>query len=68
MPYVSISLLEGRSEEQKNAIAKRIADAIIEELGVQATDVWIRFQDTALSDWFTGPDSEAELRKRRAVD
>lgn len=65
MPYISISIMEGRTQAQKKALAKRITSAIVEELDVQPEHVWIRFQNTALGDWFTGPDSEAEIRKRR---
>lgn len=66
MPYVSISLFEGRSDEQKKAIAARIAQAMAEEWGVKPEYLWIRFQDTRLEDWFTGAESAAEIRARRA--
>lgn len=64
MPYISISFMEGRTQEQKNAVAKRVTDVLIEELDVQPEHVWIRFQNTGLGDWFTGGRSESEIRER----
>lgn len=65
MPYVSISLMEGRPQSQKKAVARRITDVMVEELGIKPENLWIRFQDTPLNDWFTGPNSEAEIREQR---
>ena len=65
MPYVSIALFEGRTDEEKKAVAKRISDAMCEEFGLKPEHIWIRFQDTRLEEWFTGPDSAAEIRARR---
>lgn len=65
MPYIKIALMEGRSEAQKKAVARGIARVMGEELGTKPEHLWIRFEDTALSDWFTGPDSAAEIRERR---
>lgn len=68
MPFVSISLMEGRPQAQKKAVACRITDVMVEELGIKPEHLWIRFQDTPLENWFTGPDSEAEIRERLASD
>ena len=65
MPFVSIALFEGRSDAEKKAVAVRIAAAMEEEWGLKPEHLWIRFEDTRLEDWFTGPDSAAEVRARR---
>ena len=65
MPYVSIALFEGRTDAEKKAVAQRISEAMSEELGIKPEYIWIRFQDTRLEEWFTGPDSAAEIRARR---
>ena len=65
MPYVSIALFEGRTDAEKKAVAERIAEAMSEELGIKPEHIWIRFQDTRMEEWFTGPDSAAEIRARR---
>ena len=60
MPFVNISLFEGRSDDQKKAVARRISDAMCEEWGLKPEHIWIRFEDTRMEDWFTGPNSAAE--------
>ena len=68
MPYVNISLFEGRSSTEKKAVASRITQVMSEELGISPEHIWIRFQDTRLEDWFTGPDNAAEIREKRLKD
>ncbi len=34
MPAVQITMAEGRTQEQKRAVAKRVTDVLVEELGV----------------------------------
>ncbi|MEM4297675.1 MAG: 2-hydroxymuconate tautomerase [Nitrososphaerota archaeon] len=45
MPLVEISLLEGRSDEQRRAIAEAITDTIVKVLGVDPEVVWVIFRD-----------------------
>ena len=65
MPFVNISLFQGRTDAQKKAVAKRITEAMCEEWGLMPEHIWIRFDDTRMEDWFTGPDSAAEIKARR---
>jgi 4-oxalocrotonate tautomerase len=45
MPIVTIDLVEGRTVEQKRALAKRITDAIVELLKTTPEQVTIIFHD-----------------------
>jgi len=65
MPFINVALFEGRSAEEKKAVARGFARVMEEELGTKPEHLWIRFADTALEDWFTGPDSALEIRERR---
>lgn len=67
MPYINIALFEGRSVEEKTELAERIADAMQEVMGVKPEHLWIRYDDTALEDWFTGGRSAAAIRAERAA-
>ena len=51
MPHIQITLLEGRSPEQKRRIARRLTDVIVEEAGTTADAVSIAFVEVALSDF-----------------
>jgi 4-oxalocrotonate tautomerase len=54
MPFVHVHWFEGRSDEQKAEIAKRITDALSEVGGSPPEEVWIRFDDSPKSNWTFG--------------
>lgn len=54
MPTIRIELFEGRSAEQKAALAREITDACVRVLGGNASGVDILFYDVARGDWATG--------------
>ena len=41
MPFVSIRLIENRSQQQKDEIAKRVNDAISDVLQLPKDDIWV---------------------------
>jgi 4-oxalocrotonate tautomerase len=47
MPHVQITLLEGRSTEQKRRIARRITDVLVEEGKANPEAVSVAFVDVA---------------------
>ena len=54
MPTLRVELFEGRTQEQKRALAKALTEATVQSLGVSASSVDVIFQDVARSDWATG--------------
>jgi 4-oxalocrotonate tautomerase len=50
MPFVEISWFEGRSDEQKADIAKRISEALVEVGGVAPDQCWVKFEDSPKTD------------------
>ena len=54
MPTIRIELFEGRTREQKAALAKEVTDACVRVLGGSADSVDIVFFDVAREDWATG--------------
>lgn len=51
MPFIHVHWFEGRSDEQKAELAKRITDAMVEVGKTPAEHVWIKFDDSKKSDW-----------------
>ncbi|MCO5314619.1 MAG: tautomerase family protein [Solirubrobacterales bacterium] len=51
MPFVHIHWFEGRSDEQKLEIAKRIEDALVEVAGASPEHCWVKFVDSKKSDF-----------------
>lgn len=54
MPVVQIALYEGRTPDQKEAIAKAVTKAISETAGIPDSATTIIFQDVAKHDWAVG--------------
>ena len=51
MPHIQITLLEGRTPEQKRRIVRRITDTIVEEAGTTAENVSIAFVEVSPADF-----------------
>lgn len=51
MPYIKIEMNEGRTPEQKAALARAITDAMVEHAGAKRESVWIVFDDVARQNW-----------------
>ncbi|HMT05352.1 MAG TPA: tautomerase family protein [Solirubrobacterales bacterium] len=50
MPFVNVHWYEGRTDEQKAEIAKRIEDALVEIAGAAPEHCWVKFEDTKKTD------------------
>jgi 4-oxalocrotonate tautomerase len=55
MPFVEVHWYEGRSDEQKAEIAKRIEQALVEVADVPPDHCWIKFSDSARTDFLINP-------------
>jgi 4-oxalocrotonate tautomerase len=54
VPFIEVKLWEGRTREQKAALARRMTDAMVEVVGCPADAVSIVFADYAKADWAEG--------------
>jgi 4-oxalocrotonate tautomerase len=54
VPFIHIHWFEGRTDEQKAEIAKRIEDAMVEVAGTAPDHVWVKFSDSPRSDFIIG--------------
>ena len=54
MPFVTVKLLEGRSEEQKRACVEKVTDAIVETTGAKREKVYVFLEDLKKSEVGSG--------------
>jgi len=54
MPLVQITMLEGRTAEQKRQLAKRITEAIVEEAGARREAIVVAFHEVSKESYATG--------------
>jgi 4-oxalocrotonate tautomerase family enzyme len=58
MPFVHIHWFEGRTDEQKAEIAKRIETALVEVADAAPEHCWVKFSDSSKSDFIIGEPDE----------
>ena len=58
MPIVNIQLYEGRTQQQKDEIAKGVAETISRVADVPLDATVVIFSDTSRSDWHVGGKSQ----------
>jgi len=51
MPHIQITLLTGRTPDQKRKVAERITEAIVQEMGTQPDAVTISFVEVPATDF-----------------
>jgi 4-oxalocrotonate tautomerase len=54
MPMVQITMLQGRTAEQKRKIAKRVTDALVEEAGARREGITIAFHEVSKESYASG--------------
>ena len=54
LPFIQVSLVEGRTEKQREELTKAITDAVVEIMGSKREDVWIFFNDNPKNHFATG--------------
>ena len=62
MPAVRVSMLPGKTAEQKAKLVSAIVDAF-DEMGVPAAAVTTIFEDVNAEDWYVANESIADKRK-----
>jgi 4-oxalocrotonate tautomerase len=54
MPFIEIHHLEGRTEEQRERLAKAITEAVSEIFNVPKEAIWIEFSEMPKNHFATG--------------
>lgn len=51
MPHITIKMLKGRTEEQKNAAAEKLAKALVEAIGCTESHISVSVEDFTPQQW-----------------
>ena len=54
MPIVQITMLQGRSVDQKRKIAKRVTDVMVEEAGARREGIVVTFHEVSKDSYASG--------------
>jgi 4-oxalocrotonate tautomerase len=63
MPIVQITMLQGRTADQKRKIAKRITDVMVEEAGARREGITVAFNEVSKENYATGGELMADKAK-----
>ena len=53
MPYVTVKMLEGRTEDQKRALVEKVPEAVSETTGAPIENVTVFIEDMKKTDYGT---------------
>ena len=62
MPFISVTMLEGRTADQKLALIRALTAAIVETAGAKRENVHVAINDVSLDEWGTGGMSMREIK------
>jgi 4-oxalocrotonate tautomerase len=65
MPFVTIRIVEGHSQERKDEISRRVTEAISDVTGLPKDGVWIVFEDVTTEDWYLGGRTVKAVREEK---
>ena len=54
MPFIQVTLLKGRSVEQKHALIRRLTEAVAEEVGGDPQSIRVALYEVSADDWGIG--------------
>ena len=54
MPMIQITMLEGRTADQKRKLAQRITDAMVEEAGAKREAIVVAFHEVSKESYASG--------------
>jgi len=63
MPIVQITMLQGRTVDQKRKIAKRVTDALVEEAGAKREAIAVTFNEVPTESYALGGELMADKKK-----
>ena len=63
MPFIQISLIEGRTPEQKAALIKEVSEAAMRTVGSTPDNTRVVIYEVTTDDWGVGGTTVTEMRK-----
>jgi 4-oxalocrotonate tautomerase len=64
MPLVQITMLQGRTADQKRKIAQRITDAMVEEAGARRETIVVTFLEVSKESYASGGELMADKQHK----
>ncbi|MCI5040860.1 MAG: 2-hydroxymuconate tautomerase family protein [Donghicola eburneus] len=66
MPLVEVTLLEGRTPDQKRALISGVTDAVEASIGAPRASIRVALRELPAAHWAIGGESIADIRAKEA--
>lgn len=64
MPFVQVTMLEGRTVEQKHDLMKKVTDAVAESLGSDRARIRVAVYEVSADEWAIGGEAMSTIQNR----
>jgi 4-oxalocrotonate tautomerase len=64
MPLIQITMLQGRTADQKRKIAQRVTDAMVEEAGARREAIIVTFLEVSKESYASGGELMADKQQK----
>lgn len=65
MPFIQVTMLEGRSVEQKHELMKRLTDAVVDALGSEPARVRVAIYEVTADEWAVGGEAMSKINAKK---
>ncbi len=62
MPFIQVTMLEGRTVDQKHALMSKVTDAVVDALGSKRETIRVAIYEVSKDDWAIGGEPMSKLR------
>jgi len=64
MPFIQVTMMEGRTVEQKHQLMQRLTDAVVESIGSDPSRVRVAIYEVTPDDWAVGGEAMSKIQGR----
>ena len=65
MPFIQVTMMEGRTVEQKHELMQRLTDAVVESIGSDPSRVRVAIYEVTPDDWAVGGEAMSKIQARQ---
>lgn len=65
MPFIQVTMMEGRTVDQKHELMQRLTDAVVESVGSDPSRVRVAIYEVTPDDWAVGGEAMSKIQGRQ---
>lgn len=65
MPFIQVTLMEGRTIEQKHELMRKLTQAVVDSLGSDAARVRVALYEVSTDEWAVGGEAMSVIQAKQ---